>query len=136
MKLKLNLVRLIKVIILQKHGTSTNSTHKCKGCKNETDATPLTDRKNQAEINNLLLNLEKAKAKFDIDKAAKARESVINSNTEATTEEKQAALTKLQNKYNENKAEIDKLTISNDIAPLKESSISQINSINVTATKR
>ncbi|PNN20889.1 YSIRK signal domain/LPXTG anchor domain surface protein [Staphylococcus haemolyticus] len=104
--------------------------------KNETDATPLTDRKNQAEINNLLLNLEKAKAKFDIDKAAKARESVINSNTEATTEEKQAALTKLQNKYNENKAEIDKLTISNDIAPLKESSISQINLINVTATKK
>lgn len=104
--------------------------------KNETDATPLTDRKNQAEINNLLLNLEKAKAKFDIDKAAKARESVINSNTEATTEEKQAALTKLQNKYNEKKAEIDKLTISNDIAPLKESSISQINSINVTATKK
>ena len=107
-----------------------------KAVKNETDATPLTDRKNQAEINNLLLNLEKAKAKFDIDKAAKARESVINSNTEATTEEKQAALTKLQNKYNENKAEIDKLTISNDIAPLKESSISQINSINVTATKK
>ncbi|WP_241961552.1 SasC/FmtB family protein [Staphylococcus haemolyticus] len=104
--------------------------------KNETDATPLTDRKNQAEINKLLLNLEKAKAKFDIDKAAKARESVINSNTEATTEEKQAALTKLQNKFNENKAEIDKLTISNDIAPLKESSISQINSINVTATKK
>lgn len=107
-----------------------------KAVKNETDATPLTDRKNQAEINNLLLNLEKAKAKFDIDKAVKARESVINSNTEATTEEKQAALTKLQNKYNENKAEIDKLTISNDIAPLKESSISQINSINVTATKK
>ncbi|MCE0455200.1 DUF1542 domain-containing protein [Staphylococcus haemolyticus] len=104
--------------------------------KNETDATPLTDRKNQAEINNLLLNLEKAKAKFDIDKAAKARESVINSNTEATTEEKQVALTKLQNKYNENKSEIDKLTISNDIAPLKESSISQINLINVTATKK
>ncbi|PTK87870.1 YSIRK signal domain/LPXTG anchor domain surface protein [Staphylococcus haemolyticus] len=104
--------------------------------KNETDATPLTDRKNQAEINKLLLNLEKAKAKFDIDKAAKARESVINSNTEVTTEEKQAALTKLQNKFNENKAEIDKLTISNDIAPLKESSISQINSINVTATKK
>ncbi|MEB5761277.1 SasC/FmtB family protein [Staphylococcus haemolyticus] len=104
--------------------------------KNETDATPLTDRKNQAEINNLLLNLEKAKAKFDIDKAAKARESVINSNSEATTEEKQAALTKLQNKYNEKKAEIDKLTISNDIAPLKESSISQINSINVNATKK
>ncbi|MDT0706572.1 SasC/FmtB family protein [Staphylococcus haemolyticus] len=104
--------------------------------KNETDATPLTDRKNQAEINKLLLNLEKAKAKFDIDKAAKARESVINSNTEATTEEKQAALTKLQNKFNENKAEIDKLTISNDIAPLKQSSISQINSINVTATKK
>lgn len=40
--------------------------------KNETDATPITDRKNQAEINNLLLNLEKAKAKFDVDKAAKS----------------------------------------------------------------
>ena len=44
--------------------------------------------------------MEKAKAKFDVDKAAKARENVINSNTEATTE-KQVALTKLQNKYNE-----------------------------------
>lgn len=103
--------------------------------KNETDATPITDRKNQAEINNLLLNLEKAKAKFDVDKAAKARENVINSNTEATTEEKQVALTKLQNKYNEKKGEIDNLTSSSDIAPLKESSIAQINSINVRATK-
>lgn len=74
--------------------------------KNETDATPITDRKNQAEINNLLLNLEKAKAKFDVDKAAKARENVINSNTEATTEEKQVALTKLQNKYNEKKVKL------------------------------
>lgn len=104
--------------------------------KNETDATPITDRKNQAEINNLLLNLEKAKAKFDVDKAAKARENVINSNTEATTEEKQVALTKLQNKYNEKKGEIDNLTSSSDIAPLKESSIAQINSINVRATKK
>ncbi|MDN7233556.1 SasC/FmtB family protein [Staphylococcus haemolyticus] len=104
--------------------------------KNETDATPITDRKNQAEINNLLLNLEKAKAKFDVDKAAKARENVINSNTEATTEEKQVALTKLQNKYNERKGEIDNLTSSSDIAPLKESSIAQINSINVRATKK
>ena len=104
--------------------------------KNETDATPITDRKNQAEINNLLLNLEKAKAKFDVDKAAKARENVINSNTEATTEEKQVALTKLQNKYNEKKGEIDNLTSSSDIAPLKESSIAQINSINVLATKK
>lgn len=80
--------------------------------------------------------MEKAKAKFDVDKAAKARENVINSNTEATTEEKQVALTKLQNKYNEKKGEIDNLTSSSDIAPLKESSIAQINSINVRATKK
>jgi hypothetical protein len=39
------------------------------------------------------------------------------------TEEKQVALTKLQNKYNEKKGEIDNLTSSSDIAPLKESSI-------------
>lgn len=104
--------------------------------KNETESTPLTDRKNQAEINNLLLNLEKAKAKFDIDKAAKARENVINSNTEATTEEKQVALTKLQNKYTEAKGEIDNLTISSDIAPSKEAKIAQINTINVTASKK
>ena len=84
----------------------TNSTTNAKVVKNETDATPITDRKNQAEINNLLLNLEKAKAKFDVDKAAKARENVINSNTEATTEEKQVALTKLQNKYNEKKVKL------------------------------
>ncbi|WP_254613587.1 SasC/FmtB family protein [Staphylococcus borealis] len=104
--------------------------------KNETESTPLTDRKNQAEINNLLLNLEKAKAKFDIDKAAKARENVINSNTEATTEEKQVALTKLQNKYTEAKGEIDNLTTSSDIAPSKEAKIAQINTINVTASKK
>ncbi|WP_210135221.1 SasC/FmtB family protein [Staphylococcus sp. GDX8P80P] len=104
--------------------------------KNETESTPLTDRKNQAKINNLLLNLEKAKAKFDIDKAAKARENVINSNTEATTEEKQVALTKLQNKYTEAKGEIDNLTISSDIAPSKEAKIAQINTINVTASKK
>ena len=78
--------------------------------------------------------MEKAKAKFDVDKT-KARENVINSNTEATTEEKQVALTKLQNKYNEKKGEIDNLTSSSDIAPL-ESSIAQINSINVRATKK
>ena len=53
-----------------------------------------------------------------------------------TTEEKQVALTKLQNKYNEKKGEIDNLTSSSDIAPLKESSIAQINSINVRATKK
>ena len=50
--------------------------------------------------------MEKAKAKFDVDKSAKARENVINSNTEATTEEKQVALTKLQNKYNEKKVKL------------------------------
>ncbi|WP_210130248.1 SasC/FmtB family protein [Staphylococcus sp. GDX8P54P] len=102
----------------------------------ETDSTPIIDRKSQEEINNLLLALEKAKAKFDIDKVAKARESFINSNTQATTEEKQTAVNKVRARYKEKSKEIDKLNNNDAIPTLKEGGISQINSINVVATKK
>ncbi|UDI77993.1 DUF1542 domain-containing protein [Staphylococcus taiwanensis] len=104
--------------------------------KNETESTPLVDRKSQAEINNLLLSLEKSKAKFDIDKFVKARENVINSNSEATTEEKQVALRKLHSKATEKNGEIDRLTNKSDIASVEQSSIVQINNFNVKATKK
>ncbi|MGV3096213.1 SasC/FmtB family protein, partial [Staphylococcus borealis] len=101
---------------------------------NENDDTPISERKNQATINDLTLKLDKERAKLDIDQVAESRKAAINNNNDATREEKDAALTLLKATLDEKNRDIESASNTNEISERKNQSVVDIDPIDVIPT--
>ncbi|RIO68927.1 SasC/FmtB family protein, partial [Staphylococcus borealis] len=101
---------------------------------NENDDTPISERKNQATINDLTLKLDKERAKLDIDQVAESRKAAINNNNDATREEKDAALTLLKATLDEKNRDIESASNTNEITERKNQSVVDIDPIDVIPT--
>ena len=101
---------------------------------NENDNTPISERKNQATINDLTLRLDKERAKLEVDQAAESRKEAINNNNDATREEKDTALTLLKATLDEKIRDIESVTDINEIPDRKNQAIASIDPIDVIPT--
>ncbi|MCQ9278096.1 SasC/FmtB family protein [Staphylococcus borealis] len=101
---------------------------------NENDDTLISERKNQATINDLTLKLDKERAKLDIDQVAESRKAAINNNNDATREEKDAALTLLKATLDEKNRDIESASNTNEISERKNQSVVDIDPIDVIPT--
>lgn len=98
---------------------------------NENDDTPVSERKNQATINDLTLKLDKERAKLDVDQVAETRKAAINNNNDATREEKDTALTLVRATLDEKIREIESASNTNEISERKNQAVVDINPIDV-----
>ena len=100
----------------------------------ETDDTPISERKNQANINDLTLSLDKERAKLILDHLAKTKKEEINNNSEATNEEKEAVIAQVNNPLEFSKSAIDASHDINEINSNKESGITTISALTFAPT--
>lgn len=100
----------------------------------ETDDTPISERKNQATINDLTLSLDKERAKLILDHLAKTKKEEINNNSEATNEEKEAVIAQVNNPLEFSKSAIDASHDINEINSNKESGITTISALTFAPT--
>ncbi|MBF2757724.1 DUF1542 domain-containing protein [Staphylococcus haemolyticus] len=98
----------------------------------ENDDTPISDRKSQANINDLTLQLDKERAKLEVDKVAKERQAIINANNDATLDEKEAALNVLKSNLRDKNNSIDESHTSDEVTQAKNIAIDAISASDVT----
>ncbi|SUM70764.1 FmtB protein [Staphylococcus hominis] len=100
----------------------------------ETDEMPISELKDQATINSIDLNLDKAHAKLSLDKVARTKRALFMGNDTATIEEKNAAIERVNQALQSSYTTVDQSMTSNDVATNKDTGINEITMIDLTPT--
>ena len=100
----------------------------------ETDEMPISELKDQATINSIDLNLDKAHAKLSLDKVARTKRALFMGNDTATIEEKNAVIEQVNQALQSSYTAVDQSMTSNDVATNKDTGINEITMIDLTPT--
>ncbi|MDS3910844.1 DUF1542 domain-containing protein [Staphylococcus hominis] len=100
----------------------------------ETDEMPISELKDQATINSIDLNLDKAHAKLSLDKVARTKRALFMGNDTATIEEKNAVIEQVNQALQSSYTTVDQSMTSNDVATNKDTGINEITMIDLTPT--
>ena len=100
----------------------------------ETDEMPISELKDQATINSIDLNLDKAHAKLSLDKVARTKRALFMGNDTATIEEKNAVIERVNQALQSSYTTVDQSMTSNDVATNKDTGINEITMIDLTPT--
>ena len=100
----------------------------------ETDEMPISELKDQATINSIDLNLDKAHAKLSLDKVARTKRALFMGNDTATIEEKNAVIERVNQALHSSYTTVDQSMTSNDVATNKDTGINEITMIDLTPT--
>ncbi|MBB4833105.1 SasC/Mrp/FmtB intercellular aggregation protein [Staphylococcus hominis] len=100
----------------------------------ETDEMPISELKDQATINSIDLNLDKAHAKLSLDKVAKTKRALFMGNDTATIEEKNAVIEQVNQALQSSYTTVDQSMSSNDVSTNKDTGINEITMIDLTPT--
>ena len=100
----------------------------------ETDEMPISELKDQATINSIDLNLDKAHAKLSLDKVARTKRALFMGNDTATIEEKNAVIEQVNQALQSSYTTVDQSMTSNDVATNKDTGINEITLIDLTPT--
>ena len=100
----------------------------------ETDEMPISELKDQATINSIDLNLDKAHAKLSLDKVAKTKRALFMGNDTATIEEKNAVIEQVNQALQSSYTTVDQSMNSNDVSTNKDTGINEITMIDLTPT--
>ncbi|WP_368864971.1 SasC/FmtB family protein [Staphylococcus hominis] len=100
----------------------------------ETDEMPVSELKDQATINSIDLNLDKAHAKLSLDKVARTKRALFMGNDTATIEEKNAVIEQVNQALQSSYTTVDQSMTSNDVATNKDTGINEITMIDLTPT--
>ena len=100
----------------------------------ETDEMPISELKDQATINSIDLNLDKAHAKLSLDKVARTKRALFMGNDTATIEEKNAVIQQVNQALQSSYTTVDQSMTSNDVSTNKDTGINEITMIDLTPT--
>ncbi|MGJ0166670.1 SasC/FmtB family protein [Staphylococcus hominis] len=100
----------------------------------ETDEMPISELKDQATINSIDLNLDKAHAKLSLDKVARTKRALFMGNDTATIEEKNAVIEQVNQALQSSYTTVDQSMTSNDVSTNKDTGINEITMIDLTPT--
>ena len=100
----------------------------------ETDEMPISELKDQATINSIDLNLDKAHAKLSLDKVVRTKRALFMGNDTATIEEKNAVIEQVNQALQSSYTTVDQSMTSNDVATNKDTGINEITMIDLTPT--
>ncbi|WP_439333566.1 SasC/FmtB family protein [Staphylococcus hominis] len=100
----------------------------------ETNEMPISELKDQATINSIDLNLDKAHAKLSLDKVARTKRALFMGNDTATIEEKNAVIEQVNQALQSSYTTVDQSMTSNDVATNKDTGINEITMIDLTPT--
>ena len=100
----------------------------------ETDEMPVSELKDQATINSIDLNLDKAHAKLSLDKVARTKRALFMGNDTATIEEKNAVIEQVNQALQSSYTTVDQSMTSNDVSTNKDTGINEITMIDLTPT--
>ena len=100
----------------------------------ETDEMPISELKDQATINSIDLNLDKAHAKLSLDKVARTKRALFMGNDTATIEEKNAVIEQVNQALQSSYTTVDQSMTSNDVSTNKDTGINEITMIDLTLT--
>ena len=100
----------------------------------ETDEMPISELKDQATINSIDLNLDKAHAKLSLDKVARTKRALFMGNDTSTIEEKNAVIEQVNQALQSSYTTVDQSMTSNDVATNKDTGINEITMIDLTPT--
>ncbi|MGS0644787.1 DUF1542 domain-containing protein [Staphylococcus hominis] len=95
---------------------------------------PISELKDQATINSIDLNLDKAHAKLSLDKVARTKRALFMGNDTATIEEKNAVIEQVNQALQSSYTTVDQSMTSNDVATNKDTGINEITMIDLTPT--